>query len=195
MTRTSRPSVAVLGGGMAALTAALELSEGDWRERFDAITVYQRGWRLGGKGASSRGAHGRIEEHGLHVLLGYYDHTFDVLRRVYDELDRTTRDPHCPIRTFEDAVAPSNVAGVVDAYGGKWSPWVARFGSTPGRPGDRSRARPSGEAFGGAKPGAAGGAGSSRFPLTLPDAAVASVALLLDFFDSLAPVRGSKGAG
>ena len=69
---------------MAALTAALALSEGNWTERFDRITVYQRGWRLGGKGASSRGPHGRIEEHGLHLLLGYYHETFDVMRRCYE---------------------------------------------------------------------------------------------------------------
>ena len=72
--------VVILGGGMAGLTTAWELSSGDWRKRLDSITVYQRGWRLGGKGASSRGPHGRIEEHGLHVLLGYYDATFRVLR-------------------------------------------------------------------------------------------------------------------
>jgi len=76
-----RPRVAILGGGMAALTAALELSEGHWRDRFEHITVYQRGWRLGGKGASSRGPHGRIEEHGLHLLLGIFDETFDTMRR------------------------------------------------------------------------------------------------------------------
>src|SRR6266436_10129172 len=90
-----RPRVAILGGGMAALSAALELSEGCWRDRFEELTVYQRGWRLGGKGASSRGPHGRIEEHGLHVLLGYYDQTFDVMARCYDELDRRKSDPGC----------------------------------------------------------------------------------------------------
>ena len=46
--------VAILGGGMAGLAAALRLSEPGWRERFSSITVYQRGARLGGKGASSR---------------------------------------------------------------------------------------------------------------------------------------------
>ena len=95
MTRT-RGSVAILGGGMGALATAFELSEGDWTKRFERITVYQRGWRLGGKGASSRGPNGRVEEHGLHVLLGYYDHTFDVMQRCYDELDRGRSDPSCP---------------------------------------------------------------------------------------------------
>ena len=120
---------------MGALTTAFELSEGDWTNRFERITVYQRGWRLGGKGASSRGPHGRIEEHGLHVLLGYYDHTFDVMRRCYEALDRERSDPSCPIRAWDDAVAPSNVVGVVDQHDGTWEPWVATFSRLTGRPG------------------------------------------------------------
>src|SRR4029453_11438476 len=77
-TDVGRERVVILGGGMAGLATAWELSAGDWRSRLESITVYQRGWRLGGKGASSRGRYGRIEEHGLHVLLGYYDATFRV---------------------------------------------------------------------------------------------------------------------
>ena len=50
--------------------------------------MYQRGWRLGGKGASSRGPNGRIEEHGLHLWLGYYENAFRLLRECYVELDR-----------------------------------------------------------------------------------------------------------
>ena len=56
---------------MGGLAAAWRLSEPGWQERFSRITVYQRGARLGGKGASSRGVHDRVEEHGLHVWLGY----------------------------------------------------------------------------------------------------------------------------
>ena len=84
--------MAILGGGMAGLSAAWRLSEPGWRDRFDSITVYQRGWRLGGKGASSRGQHGRIEEHGLHVWLGSYENAFALLRECYAELDRGTTD-------------------------------------------------------------------------------------------------------
>ena len=162
---------------MGALTTALELTEGDWTERFDRITVYQRGWRLGGKGASSRGPHGRIEEHGLHVLLGYYDHTFDVMRRCYDALDRSRSDPTCPIRTWDDAVAPSNVVGVVDGHDGAWEPWVANFSPGAGRPGLAAE---------GAGPWAASG------PLAVADLAVRSLRLLVDFFASL-PLPGADG--
>ena len=82
--RVKRPGgkVVILGGGMAGLAAAWRLSEPGWRDRFDSITVYQRGWRLGGKGASSRGENGRIEEHGLHIWLGSYENAFGVAARV-----------------------------------------------------------------------------------------------------------------
>ncbi len=159
---------------MGALVTAFELSEGNWTDRFDRITVYQRGWRLGGKGASSRGVHGRIEEHGLHVLLGYYDHTFDVMRRCYEELDRSRSDPPCPIRSWEDAVAPSDLAGVMDPGGGGWDPWVASFSGTPGRPGNPADDAP----------------GSS--PFTAAELALRSLQLLLDFFASL---LGPSGHG
>ena len=80
---------------MAGLSAAWRLSEPGWRDRFESITVYQRGWRLGGKGASSRGEDGRIEEHGLHIWLGSYENAFALLRECYAELDRATTDPGC----------------------------------------------------------------------------------------------------
>jgi uncharacterized protein with NAD-binding domain and iron-sulfur cluster len=127
---------------MAGLVTAWELSSGDWRERLDSITIYQRGWRLGGKGASSRGPHERIEEHGLHVLLGCYDATFRVLREVYGELDRATTDPTCPLRTWRDAVTPAGDVGLADEAGDRWSHFVTRFSGNaelPGEPGAEAR--------------------------------------------------------
>ena len=56
---------------MAGLAAAWRLSEPGWQRRFSSITVLEASGRLGGKGASHRGRHGRIEEHGLHVWLGH----------------------------------------------------------------------------------------------------------------------------
>jgi uncharacterized protein with NAD-binding domain and iron-sulfur cluster len=161
---------------MAALTAAYELSEGNWTDRFERITVYQRGWRLGGKGASSRGPHGRIEEHGLHLLLGYYDRTFDVMRRCYDELDRTGSDPGCPIRTWDEAVAPSNWVGVTDREGDRWVPWVASFPAP------------------GSQPSGSRGPLLEPFGLSAADLAVRSVRLLIEFFRSLAGPDLEAGA-
>lgn len=127
---------------MAGLVTAWELSRGDWRSRLGSITVYQRGWRLGGKGASSRGLHGRIEEHGLHVLLGYYDATFRVLREVYAELDRERTDPGCALRTWREAVVPAAEVGLADRHGEAWSHFTTRFSGNdllPGEPGAEDR--------------------------------------------------------
>jgi uncharacterized protein with NAD-binding domain and iron-sulfur cluster len=123
--------IAILGGGMAGLTAAWELSaDPDLK-----ITVYQRGWRLGGKGASSRGAHGRIEEHGLHVWLGYYDNAFALVREVYAELDRLHTDVDCPVQTWREALAPAHRVGVQVGCGDSWAPWVATFSGNDLEPG------------------------------------------------------------
>jgi uncharacterized protein with NAD-binding domain and iron-sulfur cluster len=125
---------------MAGLTAAWELSRPEHRGQVASVTVYQRGWRLGGKGASSRGVHGRIEEHGLHVWLGYYDNAFHLMRQVYDELDRPTTDPDCPIRTWRDAFVPAEHVGVADRErsSGVGEPWLASFGRNRFEPGDPS---------------------------------------------------------
>ena len=165
--------MAVIGGGMAALAAALDLSEGSWHDRFDSIVVYQRGHLLGGKGASVRGAHGRIEEHGLHVLLGYYHQTFAVMRRCYDELDRTRTDPTCPIRSWDDAMCPSATVGLMDQQPSLgWVPWVADFSKVPPGQGDA----PTPDTW------------------TVSDAVTRSVRLLSDFFSSLGPGAASPAA-
>ena len=136
------PRVVILGGGLAGLATAWELSSGQWRKHLESITLYQRGWRLGGKGASSRGRFGRIEEHGLHVLLGYYDATFRVLREVYGELDRAFTDPECPIRSWRDAVSPAGDVGLADWEDPAWSHFVTAFSGNdaiPGEPGAEDR--------------------------------------------------------
>ena len=134
----SRPGgkVVILGGGMAGLSAAWRLSEPGWRDRFDSITVYQRGWRLGGKGASSRGPHGRIEEHGLHIWLGYYENAFGMLRECYAEIDRSTTDPTAPIKTWDQALIPGDNLGLADRFGSDWLMWLGTFTRNDGLPGE-----------------------------------------------------------
>jgi uncharacterized protein with NAD-binding domain and iron-sulfur cluster len=134
-----RPKVAILGGGMAGVTTAWRLSEAGWQDRFESITIYQRGHRLGGKGASHRGAHGRVEEHGLHIWLGYYDNAFRLLRECYAELDRPTTDPSAPIRTWEEAMIPSTTLGLEDRHLGEWRHWLGRFSPNDRTPGDPDR--------------------------------------------------------
>ena len=90
-----RTRVAILGGGVGAMSAAFALTESPgWADRYD-VTVYQMGWRLGGKGASGRNAaHGqRIEEHGLHIWMGCYENAFAVMQRCYAELGRPAGSP------------------------------------------------------------------------------------------------------
>ncbi|RDH76010.1 FAD-dependent oxidoreductase [Mycolicibacterium moriokaense] len=128
--------VAILGGGMAGLTTAWRLSEPGWRDRFESITVYQRGWRLGGKGASSRGPNGRIEEHGLHIWLGSYENAFALLRECYAELDRATTDPQAPIRDWDQAMIPGDNLGLAEQWGSDWLTWLGTFSRNDKRPGD-----------------------------------------------------------
>jgi uncharacterized protein with NAD-binding domain and iron-sulfur cluster len=134
--------VAIVGGGMAGLAAAWRLSEPGWQDRFDSIIVYQRGWRLGGKGASSRGPNGRIEEHGLHIWLGSYENAFALLRECYGELDRARTDPDAPIQTWEQAMIPGDNLGLAELWGSEWTTWLGTFGRNdmlPGEPDSNGR--------------------------------------------------------
>jgi hypothetical protein len=87
--------VAILGGGVGSMTAAYYLSDQPGWQNEREITVYQMGWRLGGKGASGRNASmgQRIEEHGLHIWFGFYDNAFKTIQRAYELLDRPEGAP------------------------------------------------------------------------------------------------------
>lgn len=173
--------VAVLGGGMAGLTTAWRLSDPACRDEVE-VTVYQRGWRLGGKGASSRGVHGRIEEHGLHVWLGYYDNSFALIQEVYGELDRPRTDPECAIRSWREAFAPADQVGIEDDLGGSWAHWVATFRRQPGEPG---RADPPPTASDTCPPHLDAGAGPSDAAASVVSFVRRGLTLLLDFAASL----------
>jgi uncharacterized protein with NAD-binding domain and iron-sulfur cluster len=83
---------------MAALAAAFEISSRPGYE----VTIHTLGWRLGGKCASSRGPHARIQEHGIHGFLGSYYNANVMLSQVYQKLGR---DPiKDPLPTFESAM-------------------------------------------------------------------------------------------
>ncbi len=135
MTNNNPPTkVAVVGGGCAAMATAFELSRPQHRGRYD-ITVYQLGWRLGGKGASGRGPGGRIEEHGLHIWLGFYENAFRLMRECYEELGRDPRKDR--IATWQDAFFPDPFVGMADVgTDGQWLQWTALFPDAGGLPGD-----------------------------------------------------------
>jgi uncharacterized protein with NAD-binding domain and iron-sulfur cluster len=127
--------VAVLGGGPAAITAAFELTAPELGNRFE-VTIYQLGWRLGGKCASGRNTeqYGRIEEHGLHVWFGFYDNAFSVMRAAYEQLGRP---PGHPLATLEDAFHPCDELVLFDRQGVGWQDFRftwPRNGQTPGEP-------------------------------------------------------------
>src|SRR6202049_4446754 len=79
--------IAVIGGGWPSISAACELTRPEHAGKY-RVTIYQTGWRLGGKGASGRGPADRIEEHGLHVWMGMYENAFRLMRECYAELKR-----------------------------------------------------------------------------------------------------------
>jgi uncharacterized protein with NAD-binding domain and iron-sulfur cluster len=114
-----RTKVAVLGGGVGGMTAAFELTATpELRDRFE-VTIYQLGWRNGGKGASGRNAAvaDRIEEHGLHVWFGFYDNAFRLMRDAYEELGRPRGTP---LATFEDAFKGCDELILYDRQGDGW---------------------------------------------------------------------------
>lgn len=124
--------VAIVGGGCAAMACAFELTRPEHQGAYQ-VTVYQMGWRLGGKGASGRGPRGRIEEHGLHLWMGFYENAFRLMRETYAELDR--QPGSCPIATWEDAFKPAPAVSVAERVGEDWVPWIAHFPASPGLPG------------------------------------------------------------
>jgi uncharacterized protein with NAD-binding domain and iron-sulfur cluster len=134
---SGKQKIAVLGGGAGALAAVFALTDqAGWQDRYE-ITVYQMGWRLGGKGASGRNQsnHNRIEEHGLHVWGGFYDNAFRVIQKCYQELNRP---PSVPIHSWEQAFLPQTEFFVMEAdTEGNWKPWyfhIPARDSLPGNP-------------------------------------------------------------
>lgn len=112
---TQKQQIAVLGGGLGSLSAAFYLTEQEgWADKYE-ITVYQQGWRLGGKCASGhdmRPGYGhRIYEHGLHIFGGFYYYAFDLLRRAYKALARPEGHPN---QDVWDAFTPEDGVALVD---------------------------------------------------------------------------------
>jgi uncharacterized protein with NAD-binding domain and iron-sulfur cluster len=125
--------IVIVGGGPSALAAAFELTDGALAARHD-VTILQPGWRLGGKCASGRGPHGRVEEHGLHVWFGSYDNAFALMRRCYDELGR---DPHeYAFTSVGNAFEGLTKATLWQHDGESWTPHELEFPRTPARPAD-----------------------------------------------------------
>jgi uncharacterized protein with NAD-binding domain and iron-sulfur cluster len=132
MPETSKlKKIAILGGGVASITAAFELTcQPGWNALYD-ITIYQQGWRLGGKGASGRSVENhqpyheptyRIEEHGLHIFFGFYENAFRLMKQCYDELADDG-----PFLSIEDAFKPHSLIVIEEYINDNWVQWSFNF--------------------------------------------------------------------
>jgi uncharacterized protein with NAD-binding domain and iron-sulfur cluster len=101
----SRRRVLVLGGGIAGLTTAFELSRTPELREAWAVEVVEMGHRFGGRLASSHNPArwGRNQEHGLHVWFGLYDNTFRLAEDVWRD---SPRAEGCPWSTVWDGLRP-----------------------------------------------------------------------------------------
>lgn len=131
----AKKRVAILGGGVSAMTTAFWMtSYPGWRDDWE-LDVYQLGWRLGGKGASGRNAdhHQRIEEHGLHIFLGFYENAFRTMRPLYEELGR---GPTEPLNRWDTAWKERSHVVFMEPRGQGWLPWPIEFPRNDRVPGE-----------------------------------------------------------
>lgn len=124
-------SVAILGGGVAGLTAAHELIQREFE-----VTVYERRRQLGGKARSiphGQAAGGRKPlpgEHGFRFFPGFYKHLPDTMRRIpvagRSVLDNLVDAPRVEVaRMGESAVAgparfPRTLSDIGSLIEGVW---------------------------------------------------------------------------
>lgn len=130
-----KTKIAVLGGGLGSMSALAWITSAPGaRERFD-ITVYQMGWRLGGKGASARGPGKRVEEHGLHIWFGFYENAFRTMREALAEI--AAQDPPI-VATYpsvEEAFTPQSLVSFAERWKDEWGVWPILFPPNHGTPG------------------------------------------------------------
>ncbi|MDL0120161.1 FAD-dependent oxidoreductase [Halobacterium salinarum] len=105
---TASQRVAVLGGGIAGLTAAQELAE-----RGLDVTVYEANDRLGGKARSIPvdGSDGLLGEHGFRFFPAYYTNVVKTMARIPDGTGGSVAD-HL-VSTSETLIASADGDGAV----------------------------------------------------------------------------------
>ena len=112
MAAQHKKQVAIIGGGCAGMAAAWELTSGENTGAFDVTTSFR--WAVASEAraqAARNEALGyRIEEHGLHLWLGYYENAFRMVRSCFTELQTLAPhsiadaelQPHLLSRPFDD---------------------------------------------------------------------------------------------
>ena len=132
---TAPKKIVILGGGISALTAAFEMTrQPNWQDHYD-ITLYQMGWRLGGKCATARGPNARIEEHGIHGFLGCYYNALPLMADCYRALNRPAG---VPLATFEEAFKPNSFVLMWEFIDGSLKRWPFTAPTNSLLPGDPS---------------------------------------------------------
>ncbi len=130
--------VLILGAGMAGLSAAYELtSYPGWSDLYD-VTVEVLGWRVGGKTATGRGPAERVEEHGIHILQGWYHNLFRTMKAVFEERARDAALPPLPWASWYDALRRNDSTFLTEYLPelGCWANNTMIFPQTPGLPGE-----------------------------------------------------------
>lgn len=117
--------IAVLGGGLASLAAAYELTSYDgWRDRYE-VTLYQIGWRVGGKTSNGFGPADRIQERGIHIFQGWYANAFRMVQDAYAYMKEHDLAPGSPLQKWDEAFVPDDATLFTefDAERGVWTNW------------------------------------------------------------------------
>jgi uncharacterized protein with NAD-binding domain and iron-sulfur cluster len=133
--------IAILGGGIGSLATAAELTnDPNWQQNYE-ITVYQMGWRLGGKGASGRNLkiHNRIQEHGIHLWMGFYENAFHMIRQIYAEAHTKILVPTSPFTDARKAFTPMNYTPMMEQVGKEWKLWPLNWPPSNEFPGEPER--------------------------------------------------------
>lgn len=129
----AKKKIAILGGGVAGLTAAYELTQTEQLRAENDVTVYQMGWRLGGKAASGRDELGRNREHGLHVWFGCYENVFRMTREIYRQWNAPVG---CPLKGVEDVAKPQLYTPIGVEHNGEFVYFPLQWPLHTGVPGD-----------------------------------------------------------
>ncbi len=129
--------VCILGAGPAGLAAAYGLSASeDLRERYD-VTIYQVGWRAGGKCSTGRsGEEMALQQNCAHYLFGCYTNTFKMMREVYRELPATGRHE---FGSFDKVLLPRNLVALKELFKGEWHTWFMEFPTNGAVPGEEQQ--------------------------------------------------------
>ena len=117
--------IAILGGGIGALTTAAELtSDPSWKEKYE-ITIYQMGWRLGGKGSQRPEQQMSTEFRSTAFICGwaFYENAFHLIRQAYNEAHQNNLMPTSPFTDARKAFSPMNYTPMMEQYKGQWKVW------------------------------------------------------------------------